>query len=125
MAATLIGNAIAATNYACPTDETGINLESIDIDYQNPRSPLQNRTGQTVGFAVNYDPSIVVDIAGEVAGTTGHAGANFVAAVTIATTVAGHGIAAGGAYLASCKESYSRTGFRRIQSQYILLPAVA
>lgn len=125
MAATIIGNAIVATNFACPNDETGINLESIEFDYQNPRVELQNRTGQTVGFATNFDPRIVCDVTGEVQGTTGHAGANFVTAVSIATAAAAHGIAAGGAYLASCKESYSRTGYRRIQSQYILLPAVA
>ena len=125
MAATLVGTApFLTTNFACPNDETGVNLETIEIDYQNPRSELQNRTGQTIGFAVNYDPRMIVSIKGEVAGTNGHAGANFVAVTSIATTVAAHGIAAGGAYLTTCKEAYSRTGYRGLDSTYTLLPAV-
>jgi len=123
MAATVVGTINA--NYAIAADETGVNLESIETDFQNPRAELQDRTGQTKAFAVNYDPRLIISIKGEISGNTGHAAATFVAATTIANTIAGHGITAGGAYLTTCKESQSRTGWKTLDATYTACPGIS
>lgn len=123
MPAIILGN--NAVNFALPNDETGLNVETIRTKYNNPRAELQGRQGNTVAVAVNFDPSIEITITGEIAGATGHAAANFVGATTIATTYAGHGIPAGGAYLIDCEEERSRTGYAKLTSTYKVIPGIS
>ena len=109
-----------------PSEEDGINVESIKIDFENPKDYMVNKDGQRRGFCTGYDPSSTISIKGEVYGTgaLGPGTATFATALTIANAYNGFGQTAGAVYLDKATLDLSRTGWKSVDLSGTRLPLI-
>lgn len=112
MAATLVN--LSGFQRGCEAAETGINLESFDVDSKPEYKDLMhNYLGEVIGFAAG--PVMAeISISGEVTNTTGIMAVAIGTALVPTNDVDQFGQTAGGCYPDSFTQTQSRDGFRKI-----------
>lgn len=120
---------VSATNFVkgVSAAEDGINIESYRQRWEDPKEYVRNISDSRTGFARNFDPSSTCTIAGEVNTATLPVvlGVAFGVAETIANSIDGYGVTAGGWYLDDIEISSDRGSFISTAANLTRLPDVA
>lgn len=116
MAATLVN--LSGFQRGCEAAETGINLESYDVDSKPEYKDLMhNYLGEVIGFAAGPVMSEIT-IAGEVTNTTGVMAVAIGTAFVPANDTTQFGQSSGGVYPDSFTQTQSRDGFRKVSVKF-------
>lgn len=116
MAATLVS--LSGFTRGIASDETGINIESLDINSRPEfKDFLNGKDGMVRGFAVG-DIMSEITISGEVSGTTGVMLVAVGTAFVPTNSVDNFTQTAGGCYPDSVDLTQSRDGFKRISAKF-------
>lgn len=81
-----------------PSDESGINLDTLTRKYQAKKIRVPDKQGSARG-KVYYDFNIAVTLNGESIGNSGLMAATIGASISLANTIYGFGITSGGVYV--------------------------
>ena len=91
--------------------EASINIGGFDQDWSDEKLYIENKSGSPTGFVHNFMVASTCTITGETntALLTGIAGVAFGVAQTIANSIAGYGVSAGGWYMDTISLSTQRS----------------
>ena len=115
---------LSGFTYGFLSDESGINIESMQRQYTAKKIRVPDKQGSARG-KVYYDFTIMLTIDGEVSGNTGLLAATIGASITIANTVFGFGITTGGVYMDEATLSQNREKLLAISIKASVDPQIA
>lgn len=107
-----------------PSDETGINLDTLTKKYQAKKIRVPDKQGSARG-KIYYDFNIDVTLNGESIGTTGLMAATIGAAITLVNTIFGFGITTGGVYLDEATITDNREKLQMLEMRASVDPQIA
>jgi len=120
MAVTLVN--ATGMQFGVGSDETGLQVESVDFNYMNDEVFRLSRQGEHEGFA-HKNPRCEITINGET-GTAGLASATLAATITVANLISAHGVSTGGVYVTEVIETYSREDWNKLTINAIRHPGI-
>jgi hypothetical protein len=103
---------VSASNYlkGVSAVETAINISAYSQSWEDEKLFIQNKGGSNTGFVHNFNVSTTATITGEtnVATLSDTMGVAFGTAETVANSISGYGVTAGGFYMDSIEISQER-----------------